>query len=89
MRARVHVCIAIMASKRNDLTLAQKYEVVKTAEREKKIGVRKLSQIFGCGKTQISTVLRNKERIKELYESNASGDRCHTSQEFVSQNILK
>ena len=40
----------------------------------------KLSQIFGCGKTQISTVLRNKERIKELYESNASGDSCHTSQ---------
>ena len=69
-----------MASKRSDLTLAQKYEVVKTAERERKIGVRKLGQIFGCGKTQISTMLRNKERIKELYETNASGDRCHTSQ---------
>ena len=69
-----------MASKRNYLTLAQKYQVVKTAESEIKIGVRKLGQIFGCGKTQISTMLRNKERIKELYEANASGDRCHTMQ---------
>ena len=69
-----------MASKRNDLTLAQQYEVVKTAESERKIGVCKLGQIFGCGKTQSSTMLRNKERITLLYEANASGDRCHTSQ---------
>ena len=76
-----------MASKRNDLTLAQKYEVVKTAESERRIGVRKLGQIFGCGKTQISTVLRNKERIKELYEANASGDRCHTSQRICESKF--
>ena len=69
-----------MASKRNDLTLAQKYEVIKTAEREKSIGVRKLSQVFGCGKTQISTILRNKEKIKELYEKNVASDICHTNQ---------
>ena len=73
-----------MASKRSDLTLAQKYEVVKTAERERKIGVRKLGQIFGCGKTQISTMLRNKERIKE---TNASGDRCHTSQRICESKF--
>ena len=77
MSPRVRIA---MASKRNYLTLAQKYEVVKTAESERKIGVHKLGKIFGCGKTQISTVLRNKERIKELYEANASGDRCHTMQ---------
>ena len=59
-------------AKRNDLTLAQKYEVIKIAEKEKNIAVRKLSQVFGCGKTQISTVIRNKERIKELYEKNAT-----------------
>ena len=68
--------------KRNDLTLALKYEVVKTAEREKKLGVRKLSEMFGCGKTQISVILRNKERIKELYETTASGKRCQTGKRF-------
>ena len=48
--------------KSNDLTLALKYEVVKTAEREK-LGVRKLSEMFGCGKTQISVILRNKRIV--------------------------
>lgn len=67
--------------KRNDLTLACKYEVIKTAEK-KSIGVRKLAEMFGCGKTQISVILRNKERIKELYAANASGQRCQTSKRF-------
>ena len=48
--------------KRNDLTLALKYEVLKTAEREKKLGVCKLSEMFGCGKTQISVILKNREK---------------------------
>ena len=69
-------------AKTNDLTLAQKYEVIKIEEKEKNIGVRKLSQVFGCGKTQISMVIRNKERIKELYEKNVAGEICHTNQRF-------
>ena len=52
--------------KRNNLTLALKYEVVKTAEREKKLGMRKLSEMFNCGKTQISVILKNRERIKSF-----------------------
>ena len=72
----------MVTAKRNDLTLAQKYEVIKIAEKEKNIGVRKLSQVFGCGKTQISTVIRNKERIKDLYEKNATGEICHSNQRF-------
>ena len=68
-------------SQRNDLTLALKYEVVKAAEREK-LGVRKLSAMFGCGKTQISVILKNKQKIKDLYEANASGQRCQTSKRF-------
>ena len=44
--------------KRNDLTLARKFEVIKTAEK-KPIGVHKLAEMFGCGKTQISVILRN------------------------------
>ena len=42
--------------------LALKYEVLKTAEREKKLGVHKLSEMFGCGKTQISVILKNREK---------------------------
>ena len=67
-------------STRNDLSLKLKYEVVKTVEREKgkKFGLRKLAVMFGCGKTQISTILKNKEKIKELYEGNASDDLYQT-----------
>ena len=63
-------------STRNDLSLKLKYEVVKTVEREKgkKFGLRKLAVMFGCGKTQISTILKN----KELYEGNASDDLYQT-----------
>ena len=67
-------------STRNDLSLKLKYEVVKTVERErgKKFVLRKLAMMFGCGKTQISTILKNKEKIKELYEGNASDDLYQT-----------
>ena len=51
-----------MAS-RNDLPLKSKYEVIKAAESDPKIGVRKLAEIFQCGKTQISTILKNKAVI--------------------------
>ena len=50
--------------------LALKYEVIKTAERDV---VCKLNEMFGCGKTQISVILRNMERIKDLYDANPSG----------------
>ena len=66
---------------RNDLTLA-KYEVIKKAEKNKTIGVRKLAEKFGCGKTHISTILKNKERIEELYASNAFGQRCLIGKKF-------
>ena len=36
-------------AKRNDLTLGHKYEVIKTAEKEKQLGV--YSEMFGCGET--------------------------------------
>ena len=66
------------AKKRNDLSLKLKYEVVKTVVKEPKIGIRKLAMLFKCGKTQISTILRSKDRIAELYEANASAGMCQT-----------
>ena len=35
--------------------------------------------MFNCGKTQIDTILKNKELNLALYESNAPGSRVHTS----------
>ena len=34
--------------------------------------------VVKCGKTQISTILRSKDRIVELYEANASAGMCQT-----------
>jgi hypothetical protein len=63
-------------AKRNDLSLKMKYEVIKTSEREPKLGIRTLAEHFQCGKTQISTILKNKKEVRELYESNASSGLC-------------
>ena len=51
-------------------------------EREKKLGVHKCSQMFECGETQISVILRNKESTKDLYEANASGQQCQIGKRF-------
>ena len=57
------------------------------------MSVRKLGQQFCCGKTQISNIIKNKEAIMELYESNMQSEiicsrkRAHTS-EFVDINEL-
>ena len=63
-----------MAAKRNDLPLNLKYEAITMSEREPSMSVRKLAEVFKCSKTQISTLLKNKKAIKDLYESNASTD---------------
>ena len=57
-----------IVKKYNDLTLKLKYEVIKAVEKELRIGIRKLASMFSCVKTQISMILKNKERIVELYE---------------------
>ena len=54
-----------------------------TSERES-ICVRKLANLFHCGKSQISTILKNKAMIKQLYESNASSDLCQARKRIRS-----
>ena len=56
---------------KNTLTLKKKVEVIRAAAHSG-AGVRRLAQQFSCGRTQIAQILKNKESILELYESNAS-----------------
>ena len=79
-----------MASKfkRNDLPLATKYKVIQEAQKSKGVGIRKLAEKFGCDKSQICTILKNKEKIGELYFSNASSEQCRTGKDFVSPSTL-
>ena len=70
--------VAPGSKKRNDLNLQQKLDVIKASEKRPKPTIRQLAQDFKCGKTQISTILVNKPKIIELYESNASSTMCHT-----------
>ena len=57
---------------RNTLSLKQKYEVIDAARKNPAIGIRALAEKFSCGRTQVSTILKNKETILQLYESNMS-----------------
>ena len=40
-------------TKRNELPLEKKYEVIKMARKNPKMGTRKLAEHFKCGKTQV------------------------------------
>ena len=37
-----------------------------------------MAEIFQCGKTQISTILKGKDKIVRMYENNASAELRHT-----------
>jgi hypothetical protein len=41
--------------------------------------VRALGEVFDCGKTQIGKILKSKESLLSMYETNASGSRVHTA----------
>ena len=59
---------------KNTLTLKQKVDVIKTADSNPKISVRKLAEIYDCGKTQISSILKDRQSILELFEANVASD---------------
>ena len=62
--------------KHHEFTLNLKHEVIKAVEKEPRIGICKLANMFSCGRTQISMPLKNKDRIVEFYEANASDEMC-------------
>jgi len=71
--------MADSSSRRKHLTLKEKIEVIKEAKKNPMLGVRDLCQRFNCGKTQIATILKQKEELLALYESNASEKSCKVS----------
>ena len=60
------------------LYLEKKVEIIKHTQSNPGLSLRSLEIIFGCGKTQIGKILKNKESILASYQSNASGSRVHT-----------
>ena len=58
--------------KRNELSLKKKVELIKKADENPTFGVRKLADLFECGKPQVSGILKDKAKYLNLYESNAS-----------------
>ena len=49
-----------------------KVQVINQTKANSQLTVRSLAEMFGCGRTQISDILKNKEGIISAYESNAS-----------------
>ena len=68
-----------MAEKRNYLSLERKIEVIKTSQQRLGTSIRPLAEMFNCGKTQIARILKTKDTITRMYESNVSGRKVHTS----------
>ena len=58
------------------------YEVLK---KEPTIGIHKLAELFSCSKTQISLILKNKDRIVELYKVCNASDQTRS---FMNQILL-
>jgi len=52
--------------------------VIKYAGKHLGIGLRELAEVFKFGKTQVGQILKNKESLLSMYESNSSGSRIHT-----------
>ena len=64
---------------RHYLTLEKKVELIKFFQKNPGTSVRSLGEQFGCGRTQVGKILKSRESLLALYESNASSSRIHTS----------
>jgi len=68
-----------LRKKRNYLSLNEKVELIKYAQKNPRVSVGALGEIFDCGRTQVGRILKSKESLLAMYESNASGSRVYTS----------
>ena len=57
---------------RHALSLKEKYQVIDTAKKNPGISARALPTKFSCGKTQITSILKTRDSIIGIYESNMS-----------------
>ena len=69
-------------TQRTHLSLEKKVEVIKKARNHPGITVCSLAELFNCGKTQISYILKNKDSILASYESNASTSKQGRASKF-------
>lgn len=51
---------------RKDLTLKEKFELI---QQSKSLKATELAALYGCGKMQVYSVLKNKAKVIVLYES--------------------
>ena len=58
--------------KRNELPLQKKVDLINKADANPSFGIRKLAELFECGRTQVSVILKSRVKFLDLYESNAS-----------------
>ena len=74
------IAIAMASHKKSRvyLSLEKKVEIIKHTQSNSGLSLRSLEILFGCGKTQIGKILKNKESILASYQSNAAGSRVHT-----------
>ena len=75
------------SQKRKYLSLEKKVEVIKHLQKNHGTSIRTLGEIFGCGKTQIAYILKNKESILSLYQANTSGSRIHSGKSRTSEYV--
>ena len=77
-----------MAKKRKFFSLAEKIKIITYAGENPDFGSRKLAEVFGCGKTLIQTLLKQKEDLLADWKSheNSSIKKRGRSEEFADIN---
>ena len=61
-----------MPSARRELSLKEKVDLIKSSDGK---SCRQLSEMFGVGKTQVSTILKRKAELMAAHEENVSSDK--------------
>ena len=66
-----------------DLTLKEKFELI---HQSKSLKARELAALYGCGKTQVYSVLKNKAKVIESYKSSLEKNASATRRQRKSPN---
>ena len=73
---------------RSCLNLSKRVELIRCHRENPKLGVRKLAEKFGCGKTQVAGIIKDEENIMKEWESNEgrAGMKRVNQQKFYEVN---